>query len=115
MIEQVLSEFEQQGVDFTTGFRDLTETPNKLLSDRHASQPQSVAEVRQCMEQHNPWLIPRNHHIEQAINEAYQGDFELFNRLQSAYREPYVVNHEYADLACAPRPEQLVRRTFCGT
>lgn len=115
MIEQVLSEFEQQGIDFTSGFRDLTETPSKLLSDRHSSQPQSAAEVQQCMEQHNPWLIPRNHHIEQAINEAYQGDFELFNRLQLAYREPYVVNHEYADLACAPRPEQLVRRTFCGT
>ena len=63
----------------------------------------------------NPILIPRNHRVEEAIQEAYAGDFSLFHRLVEAWREPYVEREEDADLEKAPTEEERVKQTFCGT
>ena len=63
----------------------------------------------------NPVLIPRNHRVEQAIVQGYGGDFSLFHRLVEAWAEPYAEREEYADLEKAPREEEKVRQTFCGT
>ena len=63
----------------------------------------------------NPILIPRNHRVEQAIQSAYDGDFAPFHRLVDALAAPYADQVEYADLEAAPRPEEVVHETFCGT
>lgn len=63
----------------------------------------------------NPILIPRNHRVEQAIRAAYADEFAPFHRLVDALATPYVEQTEYADLEAAPRPEEVVHETFCGT
>jgi uncharacterized protein YdiU (UPF0061 family) len=63
----------------------------------------------------NPILIPRNHRVEQAIQGAYAEDFAPFHRLVEALASPYTELDEYADLERPPRPEEVVRQTFCGT
>lgn len=65
----------------------------------------------------NPWLIPRNHQVEQALENAAQAqDMRAFERLLRAVQQPFNVRPELADLT-APASEEFTRRyqTFCGT
>jgi uncharacterized protein YdiU (UPF0061 family) len=64
----------------------------------------------------NPAYIPRNHLVERAIRAAEdEGDFAPFHALVEHLENPYDYDPDYADYAIPPRPEQVVRQTFCGT
>lgn len=64
----------------------------------------------------NPVYIPRNHLVEEAISAAEkQQDFEPFNRLVDLLANPFEFSRENDRYAIPPRPEQVVRQTFCGT
>lgn len=64
----------------------------------------------------NPRRIPRNHQVEAVIQAARDsGDFAPFHALDDALREPWTDRPEWDRFAAAPRPDQVVRRTFCGT
>jgi uncharacterized protein YdiU (UPF0061 family) len=67
------------------------------------------------MRRSNPVVIPRNHRIEQAIQQGYQGRFDLFHRLVEAWRAPYQEDPDWAELELPPREEEIVGQTFCGT
>jgi uncharacterized protein YdiU (UPF0061 family) len=65
----------------------------------------------------NPWLIPRNHRVEEALAAASdEEDLGPFDRLLEALRHPY---DEKAANACyaepAPADVTACYRTFCGT
>jgi serine/tyrosine/threonine adenylyltransferase len=65
----------------------------------------------------NPWLIPRNHRVEEALAAASDdGDLAPFDRLLEALRQPYDetgANTRYAEPAAADVTASY--RTFCGT
>ena len=63
----------------------------------------------------NPALIPRNHQVEAAIEQAYGGDFSHFHALTERLKKPFDYTPEDRELALPPRPEQVVQQTFCGT
>lgn len=64
----------------------------------------------------NPAVIPRNHNVEAALAAAEsEGDLSKFDGLLAALVNPYDGRHDKSDLAAPPRPEQVVRATFCGT
>lgn len=63
----------------------------------------------------NPTLIPRNHRVEEAIQAAVKGDFAPFERLSTALQDPFTDRAEIADLQRAPKLEEEVTQTFCGT
>lgn len=64
----------------------------------------------------NPAYIPRNHRVEAAIAAAYrQGDFVPFEELLNLLSAPYDDRPEFAHYANPPKPEEIVRQTFCGT
>ena len=67
------------------------------------------------MKQANPIIIPRNHQIEKAIQNAYSGDYALFHALVEAYAKPYEEGEYGVDLEQPPSPDERVRATFCGT
>jgi uncharacterized protein YdiU (UPF0061 family) len=78
--------------------------------------PRDAFERQQAMYAVNPAYIPRNHLVEEAISAAEkQQDFEPFNRLVDILAEPFEFNPADARYATPPRPEQVVRQTFCGT
>ncbi len=65
----------------------------------------------------SPWLIPRNHRVEDALNRAmHDGDLAPFERLLGALRRPYAEDAAVADLA-EPAPAEVTAgfQTFCGT
>jgi serine/tyrosine/threonine adenylyltransferase len=131
LIQECLGLLDVQEVDFTLFFRHLTqvaggEDPKTLAVMFSSSEPfeQWFAKWRgeanparhlAAMRVANPILIPRNHRVEQAIQSAYAGDFAPFHRLVDALAAPYAERVEYADLETPPRPEEIVRETFCGT
>ena len=131
IIKECLDLLGAQEVDFTLFFRQLTrvaggdgsETLAAMFSSREpfeewlttwrrkADPATHLADMRAA----NPILIPRNHRVEQAIQGAYRGDYAPFHRLVDALALPYTDQVEYADLETPPRPEEVVRETFCGT
>jgi uncharacterized protein YdiU (UPF0061 family) len=69
------------------------------------------------MRRANPWIIPRNHRVEEALAAASDGDdLGPFEELLAGLRRPYDENLELAALA-EPAPAEVTARyqTFCGT
>ncbi len=64
----------------------------------------------------NPAFIPRNHLVEEVIVAAVNdADFAPFEKLLAVTARPYDDQPENARYAAGPKPEQIVRQTFCGT
>ncbi|TCP63225.1 uncharacterized protein YdiU (UPF0061 family) [Rhodovulum bhavnagarense] len=116
-----------QGTDFTNGFRAIAEgkppfsnTPagadwamrwqTRLARE---SDRRHVQDGR--MRAANPAYIPRNHRIEEAIAAAMEDDFKPFETLLDLLATPYADRPDRIDFRAPPRPEQVVRQTFCGT
>ena len=71
---------------------------------------------QQVMLATNPAIIPRNHLIEESIMAAStQENFDLFNELVDNLATPFDLTGVDAKFAKKPKPEQVVRQTFCGT
>ena len=65
----------------------------------------------------NPWIIPRNHRVEEALRAASDdGNLGPFERLLAALRDPYDEKPENATYA-EPAPTEVTAcyQTFCGT
>lgn len=71
----------------------------------------------QTMRRSNPWLIPRNHCVEDALSAASdENDFGPFEQLLDALNTPHEEHAEFARFA-KPAPESFTAGycTFCGT
>ncbi len=74
------------------------------------------AERLAVMRSANPAFIPRNHLVEEAIDAAQdKGDFAPFETLLAVLAKPYEDRPAFARYAAAPRPDQIIHQTFCGT
>ena len=138
LIDDLMATMAAARADFTLTFRRLTE-----LAD--SSQPGGVdaiyelpaemgpwlarwrerialedtvapAERRRRMAAVNPVFLPRNHLVEEVIAAAVaRDDFEPFHDLVDLLARPTEWRPEKARYARPPRPEEVVRQTFCGT
>ena len=64
----------------------------------------------------NPAFIPRNHLVAEVIEAATEAvDFAALDKLMSVLASPYEDRPEAERYSLPPRPEQVVRQTFCGT
>lgn len=139
LIQDLLKHMQDEKTDFTLTFRHLSdlvdpqsasgggvaclfELPATFTSwlerwqQRLSVEPLDSRERQQGMYAVNPVCIPRNHLVEEAISAAEkQQDFEPFNKLVDVLANPFEFNPSLARYAKPPRPEQVVRQTFCGT
>ena len=83
----------------------------KLLEREEVDKEAAIRRLRSS----NPIFIPRNHIIEKVIREASEGNFDQFNQLAKALKEPFTHNSSFVDFYNAPKKEELVQQTFCGT
>jgi uncharacterized protein YdiU (UPF0061 family) len=127
-----------QAVDFTLGWRRLADAAagdgallRALFADpqplqewlsrwlaRLASEGPSSVEARvQRMRRASPWIIPRNHRVEEALAAASElDDLGPLQRLLSALGNPYEETAENAPFAQpAPAAVTACYQTFCGT
>ncbi|MCB1547711.1 MAG: YdiU family protein [Hyphomicrobiaceae bacterium] len=83
---------------------------------RLAMEPADPIARRNLMARANPAIIPRNHLIEAAIAAAVgRGDYAPFHALVDALATPFDDVPADSLFAQPPRPEEVVRQTFCGT
>jgi uncharacterized protein YdiU (UPF0061 family) len=140
LAQDLLERMAQNGADFTLTFRRLCAAgagPDEdagvrsLFTDptaydgwaeqwrRRLADNGTVAtqERMSVMRAANPAVIPRNHLVEEAISAAVNNsDFAPFEGLLAVLARPYDdLSSTMARYADPPRPEQVVRQTFCGT
>lgn len=139
LIQDLLQLMQEEKADFTLTFRRLSDLANPgkspdggiasvyNLSEAFApwlerwrlrlSQDSHDTDMRQAgMYAANPVFIPRNHLVEEVIRAAEdEGDFEPFNMLVDVLGQPFSFKQGHVHYAMPPRPEQIVRNTFCGT
>ncbi|MGR3759098.1 protein adenylyltransferase SelO [Roseobacteraceae bacterium NS-SX3] len=125
LITGLLERMAANQADFTNTFRALAEgTARDQFTDPAAfdawesgwrARLAEEADPGAVMRAANPAFIPRNHRIEEMIAAAVAGDFALFHRLNAVLAKPFEDQPEHEDLRRPPKPEEVVRATFCGT
>jgi uncharacterized protein YdiU (UPF0061 family) len=121
-----------QGIDFTLAWRRLAdaaegrESPLQDLFVERAALAAWLARWRAlgvdsgsaaAMRRASPWIIARNHRVEEALEAASEeDDLRPFERLLAALRRPFDETPEFAAYA-QPAPVEVTARyqTFCGT
>jgi len=138
LVEDLLSLMSDTGADFTLTFRRLAElaVPTTGMENvsqlfefgedlqpwlqrwrqRFDSEQADPQQRQQGMLAANPVYIARNHLVEAAIVAATEdNNFEPFNSLVDLLVNPFEYDASMARYATPPRPEQVVKQTFCGT
>ena len=127
--EALLTVMQEQSLDFTNTFRDLSiGSPSDALvaeaqfnawqarwKDRLSRQSQSAREVQALMQRHNPAFIPRNHKVEEALAAATEhGDLRLVTKLLDVLAQPFAYHRNFPEYS-NPSPACDGYQTFCGT
>jgi len=134
LIQSLMAEMQEVGADFTQCFRLLTKGWQQddlselrvvfgnssafehwLTRWKNRLKQDDPAEVRTRMASANPIYIARNHRVEQAIDAANDGDFTLFETLLKVVAKPFEEQTEFDEYENAPREDEVVRETYCGT
>ncbi len=125
LINDLLTALLEARADYTETFRSLQPAQasgsvplewHERWAARLARQPQSHEEVLQRMRAHNPAVIPRNHLVEAALEDATRRrELSGFNRLLKAVARPYDETDQPPELLHAPPVGTPRCTTFCGT
>ena len=135
LIKELHSIMESDQLDFTITFSSLIficqNKKNSLLEfnnsskkfnnwilkwkSRLAKEKKSKMEICKNLEICNPYIIPRNHLVEEAINFANKNDFSKFLKLFNLLSHPYSFNEENHTYYIPPDKIDKNFKTFCGT
>lgn len=130
LTDELLHLMVETEADFTNTFRALTLGDIDALAfskqddgkawlaawqKRLSEQGLPEADVTRLMRQYNPAVIPRNHHVESAIQAAERGDFEPTHALLDVLRNPYDYEADYSRYVSPGPPRMVPYQTYCGT
>ncbi len=131
LIEDLLNLMKTHRADFTNTFRALTVDKLeridmkgiKAFDDWYARwkarlgrQEGTQESAQQLMQHSNPSVIPRNHHVEEALKAAVEkNDFSVMEKLVDVLSKPYSYTLEHEEYCKPPEPTTIPYRTFCGT
>ena len=123
LIEELLALLQKYQMDYTNFFVQLendafsknqpSEIQNWIDNWKTPFNQDNEVEKKRLMHQNNPVVIPRNHLVEEVLEEATQNDnFTPFNQLLEQLKMPYSRSHT---LQKVPEGYDAQYRTFCGT
>jgi uncharacterized protein YdiU (UPF0061 family) len=124
LINSFLQYLQDEDLDYTLNFRKLSEPSKEVKGnngfyskwqERLKRQPQSFEKSKTLMNSKNPVFIPRNHQVDRAIKSAIEGDFSVFRELNQLLKNPYIEQDDFKAYKEAPKPEERIKATFCGT
>ncbi len=130
IIEELLSMMQKYNEDYTNTFVSLTIKNNmdkgmfiseefktwyNKWQERLKRQSNSIEEVTYLMKMSNPYVIPRNHRVEEAINAADKGDLSVMMKLLDILSRPYDYLKEQEDYTNFPKYSSCTYKTYCGT
>jgi len=132
-IKETLKLMAGNQIDFTLFFRRLSQLAGgeeddallALFGDREAATSWLEKWRQRCdsiraerikrMQASNPIYIPRNHRIEQVIEQGNLGNFAPFHELVDLLSHPLEEQPGFAHYELPPEPFEEVQETFCGT
>ena len=129
LIDDLLNWMEKNKIDYTNTFCHLMEikiddntykgetfiTWFNEWKKRSKLNTSSKEKQIELMKKNNPIVIPRNHKVEEALSEAYDGNLEKMNKLNNVLKNPYSNQKDIAEYQVpAPMTDEKYQ-TFCGT
>ena len=122
---ELLNIMTKQKLDYTNTFIDI----EKFLIDKEIPsnfelknwctqwklQIKNKNKSLELMQQNNPYIIPRNQIVEQALNKASTGNMELFNTLLEKLKKPYNRTQHKSYFTNYNTDFDQDYKTFCGT
>jgi len=134
LVKDYLKILDSNSIDFTLSFRDLSKILNKTKniddsvfknSDdfkkwtqdwmiKIITEKTNLNDITKKMDLTNPCYIPRNHIIEDALENAVNGDMNLINEMLELFKNPFDEN-EYTETFKKPSETNTPFVTFCGT
>lgn len=131
LIKELLELMEKHSADYTNTFLALTfdrlegtalfGTPefaewNERWQARLDRQQGEKEVSRELMRTNNPAVIPRNHRVEEALEQAENhGDLSVMQKLLAVLSDPFAHSPEQAEYAELPAQCNTSYQTFCGT
>jgi uncharacterized protein YdiU (UPF0061 family) len=132
LINSILNRLTDRRLDYTVTFDLLTQS---LMSEAAASQINNELgecfnfwlkrlneqhavsrNLQELMRQHNPVVIPRNHHVEAVIQECEQaGEVTSAEKFLGVLRSPYEELPQTSEYQDPPSDGDKDYQTFCGT
>ena len=118
------------GADYTNTFLYLTEDNlpqvkpynDKSFKEWHTRWQVQLAKNSKplkssftLMRANNPSVIPRNHKMEQVLEDATSGDLKPLNDFLTALEKPYKNRSYLKPYQSPPKQGEKVFQTFCGT
>ena len=131
LIEALLGLMQQYKADYTNTFRELTIgqlSPSQLFSSeafhqwyqlwqkRREAQIEPIEASKALMMENNPAIIPRNHKVEEAIEQAVKrNDYTSLHTLVEKLQDPYDYEHLDKEDTKVPDTFSCGYKTYCGT
>jgi len=131
LVNNLLSLMHQNNADYTNTFCDLMneKLPNNSFYQHHKfvdwfnewksrqSQNKMPKELSlNLMRSENPYVIPRNHKVEEVLTEASESrNLEPMKKLLKELNSPYNYRDDVNEYKMAPKSTNIQYQTFCGT
>ena len=129
LIDDLLNWMEKHKIDYTNTFCHLMEikiddntykeeafiTWFEKWKKRSKLNNSSKEKQIELMKKNNPIVIPRNHKVEEALSEAYNGNLEKMNKLNDILKNPYYNQEDIAEYQVSAPMTDEKYQTFCGT
>ena len=129
LIDDLLNWMEKHKIDYTNTFCHLMEikiddntykeeafiTWFEEWKKRSKLNNSSKEKQIELMKKNNPIVIPRNHKVEEALSEAYNGNLEKMNKLNDILKNPYSNQEDIAEYQVPAPTTNEKYQTFCGT
>jgi uncharacterized protein YdiU (UPF0061 family) len=129
LVDTLLQLMEESKADYTNTFAALT--LNKVSDDslftssrfnewrkqwgNRTNHKDNRIKALKLMQNQNPLVIPRNHLVESALEDAIQGNKSQFNELINLISKPYDYKSNHNNFQTIPSGFDDCYKTFCGT
>ena len=129
LVDTLLQLMEDHKADYTNTFAALT--LNKVSDDslftssqfndwrkqweNRTNHTDKQIKTLKLMQSQNPLVIPRNHLVESALEDAIQGNKSQFNELLNLISKPYDYKPNHNNFQTIPSGFDDCYKTFCGT
>ena len=129
IIDEYLEILHSESIDFTLSFRNLAKIVDKSITTSDSVfnkcknfstwynswiKEINIETVSEKINLKNPYFIPRNHHIENALTNAIVGDMKEINLMAELLKDPFTEKDEYESYAM-PSSSNEPYITYCGT
>jgi uncharacterized protein YdiU (UPF0061 family) len=110
-VELEKSEKSHKGIYSDPFFIDWNNRVSQLRKQKGISENNSSS----LMTENNPYVIPRNHKVEKALEQARTGDYSVLLELTDLLKNPYLRRKDLDIHTEIPLGGDLGYKTFCGT